>query len=216
MSGHPFRIERSAAKQPAVEDRPDEQFRDNARERSCRMLSAVARATRSQSSSPFSRHARHVIADDETLIHVTPDAAWLPRHGRAEVIRRSTPPRPMCVVRLFLRQGDQVFCVPRDENSRLDLPMRPVEADDPIGVLAITDLAERVTGRRSQLTFSGAVRNIVESPPDGYPWPTPCAYFGVWTSKANPVVEGTWVSIGDESLLRDRHWFPLAGHVRIR
>ena len=108
------------------------------------MLSAVARATRSQSSSPFSRYARHVIADDETLIHVTPDAAWLPRHGRAEVIRRSTPPRPMCVVRLFLRQGDQVFCVPRDENSRLDLPMRHVGVDDPSGMLAIADLAERV------------------------------------------------------------------------
>lgn len=103
--------------------------------------------------------------------------------------------------------------MPREENGRLDLPMRPVEADDPIGMLAITDLAEQVTGRGAQLTFVGAVRNVVATPQDGYPWPTPHAYFGVWASDAAPVVEGAWVSLGDESPLRDRHWFPLVGGV---
>ncbi len=91
--------------------------------------------------------------------------------------------------------------------------MRHVGADDPSGMLAIADLAEQVTGRRSQLTFVGAVRNVVESPQDGYPWPTPHAYFGVWTSEAAPVVEGAWVGVGGESPLRDRHWFPLVGGV---
>jgi hypothetical protein len=50
-----------------------------------------------------------VTTDDETVIHMTPDAAWLPRHGRAEVVRRRTPPRPMSVVRLLLRQNDRVW-----------------------------------------------------------------------------------------------------------
>lgn len=149
--------------------------------------------------------------DDETVIHVTPDAAWLPRHGRAEVIRRGTPPRPMSVVRLLLQQDDRVFCVPRPEDGRLDLPHRVVGADDPCGEIAIADLAEQTTGCREPLMFTGAVRNVVGSPHDDYPWPTPHAHFGVWVSEAAPVVEGSWVGVGDGSVLRERHWFPLRG-----
>ncbi|KQR39677.1 hypothetical protein [Microbacterium sp. Leaf159] len=149
--------------------------------------------------------------DDETVIHVTPDAAWLPRHGRAEVIRRRTPPRPMSVVRLLLRHDDRVFCVPRHEDGRLDLPHRIVGADDPCGEIAIADLAEQVTGCRAPLTFTGAVRNVVDSPHADYPWPMPHAHFGVWASEASPVVEGSWVGVGEGSVLRERHWFPLRG-----
>ncbi|MFB2555590.1 NUDIX hydrolase [Herbiconiux liangxiaofengii] len=150
-----------------------------------------------------------MIADDETVIHVTPDAAWLPPGGRAEVIRRSTPPTPLCVVRLLLRQADRVFCIPRADTGRLDLPLRSVEPDDPGGMLGITSLAEQLTGDGSHLVFVGAVRNVVASPQDGYPWPTPHAHFGVWTSENPPIVEGTWVGITGGSPLRDRHWFPL-------
>jgi len=115
----------------------------------------------------------------------------------------------MCVVRLLLRQEDRVFCLPRPETGRLDLPMRLVGPNDPSGAFGITSLAEQITGYRTQLKFAGAVRNVVDSPQDGYAWPTPHAHFGVWTSKIAPIAEGTWVSIGDDSQLRDRHWFPL-------
>ncbi|GLK17408.1 NUDIX hydrolase [Herbiconiux flava] len=148
-------------------------------------------------------------ADVETVVHVTPDAAWLPRFGRAEVIRRSTPPTPMCVARLLIRRTDQVFCVTRPDTGRLDLPMRVIERDDPSGQLGITALAEQITGDGSGLVFVGAVRNVVDSPSDDYAWPTPLAHFGVWTSESHPTVEGSWVSIGNDSPLRDRHWFPL-------
>ncbi|WP_311244034.1 NUDIX hydrolase [Microbacterium sp. WCS2018Hpa-23] len=147
--------------------------------------------------------------DHETVIHVTPDAAWLPRHGRAEVIRRSTPPGPMSVVRLLLRQDDRVLCVPRHEDGRLDLPHRIVGADDPCGEIAIADLADQVIGCRLPLTFTGAVRNVVDTPHDDYPWPTPHAHFGIWASESAPVVQGVWISIRGESPLRERHWFPL-------
>ena len=115
----------------------------------------------------------------------------------------------MCVVRLLLRQADRVFCVPRPDTARLDLPMPLVGQNDSSGVGAISGLAERITGSQTQLTFVGAVRNIVESPHDGYAWPTPRAHFGVWTSENAPVVDGTWVSVGEDSPLRDRHWFAL-------
>ncbi|CAH0137828.1 hypothetical protein SRABI44_00399 [Microbacterium foliorum] len=165
------------------------------------------RATRSA----FCGYARGVTADDETVIHMTPDAAWLPRHGRAEVVRRRTPPRPMSVVRLLLRQNDRVFCVPRHEDGRLDLPHRIVGAEDPCGESAIVELAAQVTGSREPLTFTGAVRNVVDSPQDDYPWPTPHAHFGVWMSEGAPVIDGSWVAVGGGSALRDRHWFPLLG-----
>ncbi|KQZ23545.1 hypothetical protein [Microbacterium sp. Root553] len=149
--------------------------------------------------------------DDETVIHVTSDAAWLPRHGRAEVIRRRTPPRPMSIVRLLLRQDDRVFCVPRREDGRIDLPHRIVGVGDPTGESAIVELAAQVTGSRESLTFAGAVRNVVDSPRSDYSWPTPRAHFGVWMSEGDPVIEGSWVAVGGGSVLRDRHWFPLLG-----
>lgn len=115
----------------------------------------------------------------------------------------------MSLVRLLLRQDDRVFCVPRDDNGSLDLPHRVVGADDPCGEAAITDLAEQVTGCRALLRFEGAVRNVVASLHDDYAWPTPHAHFGVWTSEASPVVQGSWVSIRRGSPLRERHWFLL-------
>ncbi|XUK60446.1 hypothetical protein ABMA10_18800 [Plantibacter sp. RU18] len=87
--------------------------------------------------------------------------------------------------------------------------MRLVGPNDPSGVFGIASLTEQITGYGTQLKFAGAVRNVVESPQDDYAWPTPHAHFGVWTSENAPIVEGTWVSIRDDSQLRDRHWFPL-------
>jgi hypothetical protein len=150
-----------------------------------------------------------VIGEEETVIHVTPDAPWLPRHGRAEVVRRTIPPTPVCVARLLLRQADRIFCVPRSETGRLDLPMRVIEPNDPSGVIGITKLAEQITGHGTGLVFAGAVRNVVESRQDDYAWPTPHAHFGVWVSENMPIVDGAWVNISDDFQLRDRHWFPL-------
>lgn len=152
----------------------------------------------------------HAAENDEVIISRTPDAPWLPAGGSAEVVRLATPPRPMCIVRLLLRQGDTVFCVPRPETGLLDLPMRRVGAEDPTGLATIAALAEEVTGSVGRLMFGGAVRNIVESSTDGYLWPTPHAYFGVWTSASDPIVDGTWIALGAGSELRDRHWYALA------
>ena len=115
----------------------------------------------------------------------------------------------MSLVRLLLRRDDRVFCVPRPEDARLDLPHRIVGADDPRGEAAIIDLTEKVTGCRAPLTFTGAVRNVVDSPDVDYPWPAPRAHFGVWVSEAAPVIEGVWIGVGEGSVLRERHWFPL-------
>jgi hypothetical protein len=127
------------------------------------------------------------VNEDETLVHVTHDAPWLPPGGRAEVIRLTTPPWPMAVVRLLLRDSDRVFCAPRQGTGRLDLPMLEAASDD-------------------------VVRNVVEAPADGYDWPAPVAHFGVWASDATPTTDGTWVRLDDdEHRLRDRHWYPLVG-----
>lgn len=116
----------------------------------------------------------------------------------------------MCVVRLLLRDANHIFCVPRQENGRLDLPMRATAAGDPDGTAAIRALADSIIGESSEPRFLGAVRNIVLAPHVGYEWAVPHAHFGVWVSSDVPLVEGTWVSLGDEqSLLRDRHWYPL-------
>lgn len=150
-----------------------------------------------------------MMADDEAIVHLTLNAPWLPSGGTAEVIRRSSPPQPMCVVRLLIRRGERVFCVPRPESGRLDLPMLVVGVDDEHGIATISSLAQDVTGTADGLSFEGAVRNVVGSPQAGYNWPTPHAHFGVWSSANEPTVDGTWVALGAASELRDRHWYPL-------
>ncbi|ROR80084.1 hypothetical protein SAMN06295974_1980 [Plantibacter flavus] len=150
--------------------------------------------------------------EDETLVHVTHDAPWLPPGGRAEVIRRTTPPRPMAVVRLLLRDADRVFCVTRQGTGRLDLPMLEAASDDADGTATARELAQRITGEHTGMHFIGAVRNVVEAPADGYDWPAPVAHFGVWASVATPMAHGAWVRLDDdEHQLRDRHWYPLMG-----
>ncbi|MFZ4895825.1 NUDIX hydrolase [Plantibacter sp. Mn2098] len=147
---------------------------------------------------------------NETLVHVTHDAPWLPPGSHADVVRSDTPPHPMCVVRLLLRDADRVFCVPRTD-GRLDLPMKPTAVTDHDGRAAIHSLVESVVGKDATVRFIGAVRNVVDAPEADYAWPTPLAHFGVWVSGGTPRIDGTWVDIQDElSPVRDRHWYPLS------
>lgn len=157
------------------------------------------------SESGVHRYAREVSA--ETVIHVTANAPWLPPGGRAEVIRCAAPPRPLCVARLLLRRADLVFCTPRADGGRLDLPMRIVPDEDPDGTGTIRALAEEIVGADAGIRFLGAVRNVVGRPVSGYAWPAPLAHFGVWESAAAPRGDGSWIDVAD---LRDRHWHPLA------
>jgi hypothetical protein len=147
---------------------------------------------------------------DATVVRVTENAPWLPDGGRAEAFRGSTLPRPMSVVRLFIRRADEVFCLIRPDTGLRDLPMRMTEEGDGDGLETIRALVATVTGTRCKPTFVGAVRNIVETEAVDYPWPTPVACFGVWTVEAEPAVEGTWLRIdGECSPLREKHWFPI-------
>ena len=122
----------------------------------------------------------------------------------------------MSVVRLLMRRADEVFCVPRPETGSLDLPMRIAPSDDPAGIDTVSTLAGDVIGARCDLTFVGGVRNVVEQGATDYPWPTPEAYFGVWSTTSGPVVEGVWLTLtGEDSLLREKHWYPLvSGRTR--
>jgi hypothetical protein len=118
----------------------------------------------------------------------------------------------MAVVRLLLRDSDQVFCVPRQKTGRLDLPMLEAASDDVDGTAAVRELAQRITGEHTGTHFIGAVRNVVDAPADGYDWPAPVAHFGVWASDATPTIDGTWLRLDDdEHRLCDRHWYPLVG-----
>jgi len=116
----------------------------------------------------------------------------------------------MCLVRLLLRQDDRVFCVPRDDSGKLDLPTRPVAPGDVDGTGTVTDLAVQVTGREHDARFLGAVRNVVGAADADYPWPQPLAHFGVWAVDAEPRIPGSWLRLDKtESPLSARHWFPL-------
>lgn len=137
----------------------------------------------------------------------------VPRGGRADVIRGTTPPTPMCLVRVLIVSGGHAFCVRRDGVGKLDLPTRLVDADDPFGHRAIGELMAEVNGPDGRAQFVGAVRNTVVSAAPDYPWPTPLAYFGVWRVEGVPVVDGVWLPLCDGSPLAERHWFPLVRGV---
>lgn len=150
-----------------------------------------------------------MIAEDESVIHLTRDAAWLPAGSRAEVILAKSPPRPMSVVRLLILRKGTVFCVPRRDRSILDLPMQATSPSDVDGSRAIRALADIIVGRDADILFVGAVRNVVDVDDARYGWPTPHAHFGVWATDGAPIVDGAWVSVTEGSPLADRHWFPL-------
>ncbi|MDT9592022.1 hypothetical protein RDV89_03020 [Nocardioides zeae] len=152
----------------------------------------------------------------DQLVRSTPDAPWLPTGGRADVVASDVPPAPTCLVRLLLRTGTSVFCVPRGGGGGLDLPTRTVPPDDPDGRRTASALARDLTGDDTGLRLVGFVRNTVpgEDDPsdDGYPWPVPHAHFSVWTldgGLGDDAPSGAWCDIGPGSSLASRHWFPL-------
>ncbi len=113
-------------------------------------------------------------------------------------------------MRLLLRRGGDVFCVPREQTGALDLPTRVVEPSDLDGRVAAAQLALEVLGRDARLVPVGFVRNVVAEDAPGYGWPVPVAHFVVWEASGVPVVDGEWVAAhGAGSLLVERHWFPL-------
>lgn len=148
--------------------------------------------------------------ESDVLVRSTPDAPWLPPGSRAEVVRSSTAPTPAYLVRLLLRRGTEVFCVPREQTAALDLPTRPVEPSDPDGRATAERLVRDVLGQAAPLVPVGFVRNVVPEGVPGYAWPVPLAHFVVWEATGVPVAEGQWVDArGPGSPLTDRHWFPL-------
>lgn len=101
----------------------------------------------------------------------------------------------MSLVRLMVRRGDEVFCVPRNDSGKLDLPTRATDRRDSDGAEAIVALAIEVTGTTAPPVFLGAVRNIGPTPADTYPWPAPRAHFGVWRVDAAPAIDGSWINL---------------------
>lgn len=114
------------------------------------------------------------------------------------------------MVRLLVRRGDTVFCVPRDGTEKLDLPTRVVPSSDPDGLATVRHLAAEVLGQPAEPALLGFVRNVVDVPDESYAWPVPLAHFSVWTADGKPVVDGSWVDAATStSPLAERHWFPL-------
>jgi hypothetical protein len=135
---------------------------------------------------------------------------WLPTGSRVQWVAGAAPPSPMGLVRLLIRDGDRVFCVPREHTGTLDLPTRRVGETDPAGLETILALGIEVTGSAESPRWVGAVRNIVPAPRGDYEWPAPIAHFGVWQAESMPRIDGQWLDAGEEaSPLKERHWFPL-------
>ncbi len=117
-------------------------------------------------------------------------------------------------MRLLLRRGDDVFCVPREQTGALDLPTRVVDPSDLDGRVAAAQLALEVLGRDARLVPVGFVRNVVAEDVPDYGWPVPVAHFVVWEASGVPVVDGEWVEAhGAGSPLAERHWFPLLSEL---
>ncbi|GAB3916862.1 hypothetical protein GCM10011575_33260 [Microlunatus endophyticus] len=150
------------------------------------------------------------MAAGETIVDVVSDAPWLPAGGRAETVRSRIAPIPAGLVRLLVLDGKRIYCQPRSDSGKIDLPTGSVSVDDPDGSRAAAALAQRVFGEPVHVTPIGFVRNIVPTGADDYLWPTPVAHFTVWTAAGEPCIPGTWIdtSLADNPL-ESRHWWPL-------
>lgn len=154
------------------------------------------------------------ISDSRELIaHRYPSPSWLPTGSTAEVVSGGTPEPPMAMVRLLLRRGRSVFCVPREGTGALDLPTRRVMRPGD-GIDEARALASEVTGVDAEVEYVGCVRNLVMSPDEDYEWPAPIARFGVWSTEEPPRVPGVWCEADDGSPLTTRHWYPLLSRIR--
>ena len=71
-------------------------------------------------------------------------------------------------------------------------------------------------GARCDLTFVGAVRNVVEREAPGYAWPVPHAHFGIWSATSGPTIDGVWLTVaGEASPLREKHWYPIVSGLTL-
>jgi hypothetical protein len=149
----------------------------------------------------------------ELIVHRYTAPSWLPTGSIAEVVSGGTPGPPMAMVRLLLRQGRSVFCVPREGTGALDLPTRRVMCPGD-GVDEARALASEVTLTDTEVEYVGCVRNIVMDRDEDYEWPAPIARFGVWRTEEPPRVPGVWCEADDSSPLATRHWYPLLSRIR--
>jgi hypothetical protein len=147
----------------------------------------------------------------------TQDAPWLPPGGRADVVLAGVgedPPVPTCVVRLLVVRDGAVLVVTRPDRGGLDLPTRRVGDESPDD--ALRALASETPAVAAEPALLGYVRNVVEKPADGYPWPVPEAHFAVWVSdleagRGRRAQTARWLDRQEaEEHLGERHWWPLA------
>ncbi|MFD4323385.1 hypothetical protein ACFWQC_02040 [Nocardioides sp. NPDC058538] len=112
----------------------------------------------------------------------------------------------------MIDENRSIFCVPRTGGRPgWDLPTATVggarEAE------AIDALVTNVTGSTQAVELVGAVRNVVPASTE-YEWPSPVAYFNVYSPKAQdlpPTIDGVWLTPEQATEeLADRHWWPLA------
>lgn len=158
---------------------------------------------------------------DAHLIATTAEASWLPPGSSAEVWAGEdcALAEPAIIVRLLLTKRGasgrpDFFCVPTRKG--LDLPTRFLGPDHerllPSEGLAL--LAHDVLGNREVSTRCvGYVRNVVPTPTDDYPHPTPWAHVPVFVTvdAAKPVVDGEWITLNrGRAELTSRHWWPIA------
>ena len=158
---------------------------------------------------------RVVAVSVTTRVLVSHDApGWLPVGGRADVVLAGAAaevPEPTCLVRLLVTRGGRVLAVPRPDGRGLDIPTRAMVGGAPEA--SLRSLVVAALGDVHPTTLLGYVRNVVPTPPEDYPWPSPDAYFVVWhcALPAGVDVGGEWLDSGRaEAHLGDRHWWPLA------
>ena len=121
------------------------------------------------------------------------------------------------MVRVLVSRRGAVLARRRADGRGSDIPSRSVK--DGSVEHTLQSVLAGVPPEVGAAKLLGWVRNVVDAPGEGYPWPTPEAYFVVWHCEVAPDAfpEGDWLEAGEvEVHLGERHWWPLAAHVGIR
>ena len=109
----------------------------------------------------------------------------------------AAPPEPTCMVRVLVTRRGAVLTRRRADGRGPDIPTHPVGDDSVAHTLqsVLAGLGSEVGAVR----LLGWVRNVVDEPDPGYPWPTPEAYFAVWHCEVAPDsdLEGEWLQPGE-------------------
>lgn len=113
------------------------------------------------------------------------DVTWLPKSNRVRSLIMDAPPEAKlttCVFGLFFDDKGRLLCS-RMHDRGVDVVGGHIESGEDCQTALRRETLEETGARVGELTFVGVRELLVPEPPEGYTYPTPLSYHGVYAGR---------------------------------